>query len=311
MYLLGFSLNNLTLVALVVAVGFVVDDAIVVVENIHRHLEAGESMLDAARRGAAEIGFTVVSISFSLIAAFVPLLFMGGVVGRVFREFAVTMTVAILISVAASLTLAPMLASRFMKPMKHKDDEKSLARRLIARYDRVLTWALAHQRTVLMGFGATVAIAVLGYVFIPKGFFPLQDTAFVFVTTQGADDISYEDMKAKQQIAAGIIAQDPAVQATAHVVGGGLGSSNMASGRIFVVLKDRGDRDVSAEEFINRVRPKVSRYSRPAVVHAHGAGHQSRRWRRTRAISLCAARAREWGVGGVGATAGAEAAGLQ
>ncbi|GFE78925.1 resistance-nodulation-cell division (RND) efflux transporter [Steroidobacter agaridevorans] len=256
MYLLGFSLNNLTLVALVVAVGFVVDDAIVVVENIHRHLEAGESMLNAARQGAAEIGFTVVSISFSLIAAFVPLLFMGGVVGRLFREFAVTMTVAILISVVASLTLAPMLASRFMKPMKHHA-EQGLAQRLIARYDRALQWALAHQRTVLVSFGATVAVAVLGYVFIPKGFFPLQDTAFIFVSTQGAEDISFEDMKRKQQVAAGILAQDPAVQAIAHVVGGGLGSSSMASGRIFVVLKDRGDRDVSAEEFIGRMRPKL------------------------------------------------------
>ncbi|MBM0103614.1 multidrug efflux RND transporter permease subunit [Steroidobacter sp. S1-65] len=259
MYMLGFSLNNLTLVALVVAVGFVVDDAIVVVENIHRHLEAGESMLEAARRGAAEIGFTVVSISFSLIAAFVPLLFMGGVVGRLFREFAVTMTVAILISVVASLTLAPMLASRFMKPMKHKEGaEHGFSQRLIARYDRVLRWALAHQRTVLVSFGATVAVAVLGYVFIPKGFFPLQDTAFIFVTTKGADDVSFEDMKAKQLIAAGIIAQDPAVQSIAHVVGGGLGNSNMASGRIFIVLKDRSDRDVSAEGFINRVRPQVS-----------------------------------------------------
>ncbi|WP_129641013.1 multidrug efflux RND transporter permease subunit [Peristeroidobacter agariperforans] len=256
MYLLGFSLNNLTLVALVVAVGFVVDDAIVVVENIHRHLEAGESMLDAARKGAAEIGFTVVSISFSLIAAFVPLLFMGGVVGRLFREFAVTMTVAILISVVASLTLAPMLASRFMRPMKHHA-EQGVAQRLVARYDRALQWALAHQRTVLISFGATVAVAVLGYVFIPKGFFPLQDTAFIFVSTQGAEDISFEDMKQKQQVAAGIIAQDPAVQAIAHVVGGGLGSSSMASGRIFVVLKDRGARDVSAEEFIGRMRPKL------------------------------------------------------
>ncbi|WP_129781405.1 multidrug efflux RND transporter permease subunit [Peristeroidobacter soli] len=258
MYLLGFSLNNLTLVALVVAVGFVVDDAIVVVENIHRHLEAGESMLDAARQGAAEIGFTVVSISFSLIAAFVPLLFMGGVVGRLFREFAVTMTVAILISVVASLTLAPMLASRFMKPMKHHEGG-SFSQRLIARYDRGLKWALAHQRTVLAGFGATVALAVVGYVFVPKGFFPLQDTAFIFTTTKGADDVSYEDMKAKQQQIANIIAQDPAVQAVAHVVGAsGMGNSSMASGRIFVVMKDRGDRDVSSEGFIDRMRPKVS-----------------------------------------------------
>ncbi|MET0533106.1 MAG: multidrug efflux RND transporter permease subunit [Steroidobacter sp.] len=259
MYLLGFSLNNLTLVALVVGVGFVVDDAIVVVENIHRHLEAGESMLEAARRGAAEIGFTVVSISFSLIAAFVPLLFMGGVVGRLFREFAVTMTVAILISVVASLTLAPMLAARFMKPMKHdRGESQRLSQRLIAKYDQGLKWALAHQRTVLIGFGATVAVAVLGYVFVPKGFFPLQDTAFVFGASKGADDISFSDMKAKHVEIAEILAKDPAVQAIAHVVGASWTNPNMASGRFFVVLKDRGDRDVSSEEFINRMRPQIS-----------------------------------------------------
>jgi HAE1 family hydrophobic/amphiphilic exporter-1 len=258
MYLLGFSINNLTLVALVVGVGFVVDDAIVVVENIHRHLEAGESMLDAARQGAAEIGFTVVSISFSLIAAFVPLLFMGGVVGRLFREFAVTMTVAILISVVASLTLAPMLASRFMKPLKHHDESNSLTHRLIARYERGLNWALAHQRTMLIGFGATVAVAVLGYMFVPKGFFPLQDTAFVFGASKGADDISFSDMKAKHEAIAAILADDPAVEAVAHVVGASWTNPNMASGRFFVVLKDRGDRDVSSEEFINSMRPKVA-----------------------------------------------------
>jgi hydrophobe/amphiphile efflux-1 (HAE1) family protein len=259
MYLLGFSINNLTLVALVVGVGFVVDDAIVVVENIHRHLEAGESMLESARRGAAEIGFTVVSISFSLIAAFVPLLFMGGVVGRLFREFAVTMTVAILISVIASLTLAPMLAARFMKPLKHHDGgSQGLTQRLIAGYDRGLQWALAHQRTMLIGFGATVVVAVLGYVFVPKGFFPLQDTAFVFGASKGADDISFTDMKAKHQEIAAILADDPAVQAVAHVVGASWTNPNMASGRFFVVLKDRGDRDISSEEFINRMRSRVS-----------------------------------------------------
>ena len=257
MHLLGFSLNNLTLVALVVAVGFVVDDAIVVVENIHRHLEAGESMLDAARQGAAEIGFTVVSISFSLIAAFVPLLFMGGIVGRLFREFALTMTVAILISVVASLTLAPMLAARFMKPMKHKEDG-AWSQRLLARYDRGLNWALAHQRTVLIGFGATVAMAVVGYIFIPKGFFPLQDTAFIVAASKGADDVSYGDMVAKHKAVAEIFAKDSAVQAVAHVVGASMTNPNLASGRFFIVMKDRGDRDVSSEEFINRMRPQVA-----------------------------------------------------
>ena len=259
MHLLGFSLNNLTLVALVVAVGFVVDDAIVVVENIHRHLEAGESSLEAARRGAAEIGFTVVSISFSLIAAFVPLLFMGGVVGRLFREFAVTMTVAILISVMASLTLAPMLAARFMKPLAHEPGEAAgFSQRLLARYDRGLQWALAHQRQVLLTFGATVAVAVVGYMFIPKGFFPLQDTAFIIAASKGADDVSYGDMVTKHTALAEIIAQDSAVQAVAHVVGASFTNPNLASGRVFIVMKDRGDRDVSSDEFIERIRPQIS-----------------------------------------------------
>ncbi len=259
MHLLGFSLNNLTLVALVISVGFVVDDAIVVVENIHRHLEAGESMLDAAQRGAAEIGFTVVSISFSLIAAFIPLLFMGGVVGRLFREFAATVTVAILISVAASLTLAPMLASRFMKPQSHDiHRRKGVSEWLVERYDVGLRWALAHQRTMLGVFAGTVALAVASYVYIPKGFFPLQDTAFVIATTRAAENISYPDMLAKHRALSEIISADPAVQAYADVVGASFATPTLASGRIFIVLKDRGDRDVSAEEFINRLRPQVA-----------------------------------------------------
>lgn len=258
MHALGFSLNNLTLVALVIAVGFVVDDAIVVVENIHRHLEAGESMRTAALRGASEIGFTVVSISFSLIAAFIPLLFMGGVVGRLFREFAATVTVAILISVLASLTLAPMLASRFMKPLQHRPDRPpGFSERLLAGYERGLRWSLNHQRTVLIAFGITVTVAVASYVFVPKGFFPLQDTAFVFGTSRAADDISYPDMIAKHQALADIVGKDPAVQAFAHVVGASLGNPNLANGRFFIVLKDRGERDVSAEDFINRLRPQL------------------------------------------------------
>ena len=173
MYVLGFTLNNLTLVALIIAVGFIVDDAIVVVENIHRHLEAGASKVEAALKGAAEIGFTVISISFSLIAAFIPLLFMGGIVGRLFREFAVSVTVAILISVVASLTLAPMLASRFMPALRHAEaPRKGFAEWLTGGYERGLRWALGHQRLMLVGFAFTVLVAVAGYVGIPKGFFP-------------------------------------------------------------------------------------------------------------------------------------------
>ncbi|MDW7602923.1 efflux RND transporter permease subunit, partial [Stenotrophomonas maltophilia] len=259
MYVAGFSLNNLTLVALVVAVGFVVDDAIVVVENIHRHREAGLGPVDAALKGAEEIGFTVVSISLSLIAAFIPLLFMGGVVGRLFAEFAMTITVAILISIVASLTLAPMMAAHLMKRMPaHRDGQDTLAGRLLAGYDRSLQWALGHQRLVLLGFGATVTVAVASYVVIPKGFFPLQDTAFVFATTEAAQDIGFEEMAAKHQQLAKIAAEDPALQAYNHAVGATGGSQTLSNGRFWFILKDRGDRDVDVHGFIDRLRAKMA-----------------------------------------------------
>lgn len=258
MYIAGFSINNLTLVALVVAVGFIVDDAIVVVENIHRHREAGASMMDAALLGTREIGFTVITISLSLIAAFIPLLFMGGVVGRLFSEFALTAAFAILVSVVACLTLAPMLASRFMKALPPEHKQTGFVVRLIDSYARGLDWALAHQRLMLAGFGVTLLVAVLFYIAIPKGFFPLQDTAFVFTNTQAADDVSYDDMKRKHEQLAEIIARDPAVEGFAHAIGTGFGSQAMSSGRMWIVLKDRSDRDVSAEGFINRMRPQMA-----------------------------------------------------
>jgi len=256
---LGFSLNNLTLVALIIAMGFVVDDAIVVVENIHRHLELGEPMREAALKGAGEVGFTVVSISVSLVAAFIPLLFMGGVVGRLFSEFAVTVTAAIGVSVLTSLTLAPMLASRWMSraPAHH---EGGWVQRLIDGYGRSLAWALNHSWLMLLVFFATMAMAVVSYVLIPKGFFPLQDTAFVFGTTQAAQDASFETMVEKHTALAKILDQDPAVLGYNQVVGasGGGGSGNLSSGRFFIVLKDRADRDVSAQGFIDRLRPKMA-----------------------------------------------------
>ncbi|MED5608012.1 multidrug efflux RND transporter permease subunit [Pseudomonas sp. JH-2] len=263
MYLLGFTLNNLTLVALIIAVGFIVDDAIVVVENIHRHLEQGKDRVQAALDGAAEIGFTVISISFSLIAAFIPLLFMGGIVGRLFREFAVSVTAAILLSVLASLTVAPMLASRFMGAPKH-GGHGGLSEWLLARYARGLDWSLRHQRTVLASFGLCIAVAVAGYMGIPKGFFPLQDTAFVFGTTQAAEDIAYADMAEKHRQLAEIVAADPAVQSYNHAIGITGGSQSLANGRFWIVLKDRGERDVSVEEFIDRLRPQLARV--PGIV---------------------------------------------
>jgi hydrophobe/amphiphile efflux-1 (HAE1) family protein len=259
MYVLGFSLNNLTLVALIVAVGFVVDDAIVVVENIHRHLETGAPMREAALRGSAEIGFTVLTISLSLIAAFIPLLLMGGVVGRMFREFAGTLTAAILFSVIASLTLAPMLAARFMKPMVHvKRATPGFADRLIAGYDCGVRWALDHPRTMLALFGLTVAVAVGSYILVPKGFFPLQDTAYIVGSSRAADDVSYEDMLAKHQQLAQILSQEDEFLAVSHVVGATSPNPNLANGRFYLVLKDRSERDVSSEELIDRLRPKLA-----------------------------------------------------
>ncbi|WP_353233051.1 multidrug efflux RND transporter permease subunit [Pseudomonas helleri] len=265
MYVLGFSLNNLTLVAIVVAVGFVVDDAIVVVENIHRHLEAGESMRDAAIKGSSEIGFTVVSISFSLVAAFIPLLFMGGVVGRLFKEFALTATSTIVISVLVSLTLAPTLAALFMRaPVHHADAKPGFGERLLALYDAGLKRALTHQRLMLGVFGVTLAMAIAGYVLIPKGFFPVQDTGFVLGTSEAASDISFSDMTQKHLALAKIVGADPAVQAFSHSVGVTGSNQTIANGRFWIALKDRGERDVSASEFIDRIRPQLAKV--PGIV---------------------------------------------
>ncbi|MCP1482930.1 acriflavine resistance protein B [Pseudomonas chlororaphis] len=265
MYVMGFSLNNLTLVAIVISVGFVVDDAIVVVENIHRHLEAGDGMREAAIKGAGEIGFTVVSISFSLIAAFIPLLFMGGVVGRLFKEFALTATSTILISVVVSLTLAPTLAALFMRaPTDHPHDRPGFGERLLALYERGLRRALAHQRLMLGLFGLTLGLAIAGYVFIPKGFFPVQDTGFVLGTSEAAADISYPDMVAKHLALAKILGADPAVETFSHSVGVTGNNQTIANGRFWIALKDRGQRDVSASQFIDRIRPQLAKV--PGIV---------------------------------------------
>lgn len=263
MYVAGFSLNNLTLVAIVIAVGFVVDDAIVVVENIHRHLEAGDDSRTAAIKGAGEIGFTVISISFSLIAAFIPLLFMGGVVGRLFKEFALTATSTILISVVVSLTLAPTLCALFMRkpPQEHHE---GFGQRLMRWYEKGLDRALAHQRLTLGVFGLTLALAVIGYVAIPKGFFPLQDTGFILGTSEAAADVSYPAMIEKHKALAKIIEADPAVRAFSHSVGVTGSNQTIANGRFWISLKPRGERDVSASELIDRLRPKLAQV--PGIV---------------------------------------------
>ncbi|WP_225773785.1 multidrug efflux RND transporter permease subunit [Pseudomonas sp. Marseille-Q5115] len=265
MYVLGFSLNNLTLVAIVIAVGFVVDDAIVVVENIHRYLEQGMSRREAAIRGSSEISFTVVSISFSLIAAFIPLLFMGGVVGRLFKEFALTATSTILLSVLVSLTLAPTLAALYMNAPKHRaHSRQTFSECLLAGYERLLGKALDHQRLMLAIFAVSLGLAVAGYVYIPKGFFPVQDTGFVLGTSEAAADTSYGDMVARHLALAKIVAADPAVRTFSHSVGVTGSNQTVANGRFWISLKPREDRNVSASEFIDRIRPQLAQV--PGIV---------------------------------------------
>lgn len=258
MYLAGFSLNNLTLVAIVIAVSFIVDDAIVVIENIHRHLELGEDKRTAALKGVSEIGFTVVSISVSLIAALIPLLFMGGVVGRLFREFALTLVAALVISVVVCLTLAPTLASLFMKaPTPHHQPDKGLFSWLCGGYERALNWALGHQRCMLAIFLGSVILSVASFTLIPKGFFPLQDTAFIMGFTQASADISYDEMVAKHKKLEAIFSKDPAVISYNHAVGGST-TDSINNGRMWLVLNDPGDRDETISEVIDRLRPQLA-----------------------------------------------------
>jgi HAE1 family hydrophobic/amphiphilic exporter-1 len=256
MYLAGFSLNNLTLVAIVISVGFIVDDAIVVIENIHRHLERGENKRTAALKGVSEIGFTVVTISVSLIAALIPLLFMGGVVGRLFSEFALTLVATLVISVVACLTLAPTLASLFMKAPKHSQSEGFFSW-LLSAYDRALSWALGHQRFMLGVFLASVLLSVASFVMIPKGFFPLQDTAFIMGFTRASADISYEEMAAKHKQLEAIFSKDPAVISYNHAIGGST-TDSIGNGRVWLVLNDPGERDATISQVIDRLRPQLA-----------------------------------------------------
>nr|WP_325169610.1 efflux RND transporter permease subunit [Cupriavidus pauculus] len=260
MYVMGFSLNNLTLVAVVVAVGFIVDDAIVVIENIHRYQEAGLSMRQAALRGVEEVGSTISTISLSLVAVFIPLLFMSGVVGRLFREFALTSAVAILISVVISLTLAPSLAAVAMRRSAHGVEfkESRLSPWLVQRYATGLRWCLRRQGLMLGVFGTTVCLSAAGFVLMPKGFFPLQDTAFIVGTSQAAADVPYTAMLEKHRALTDVIRADPAVLTVTQSVGMTGGSQTLANGRFWIVLKDRSDRDVSASALIDRLRPKLA-----------------------------------------------------
>ncbi len=263
-YLAGFSLDNLSLMALTIAVGFVVDDAIVVVENIFRHLEAGTTPLQSAIKGAREIGFTVISISVSLVAVFIPLLLMGGIVGRLFHEFAITVTAAIVVSVVVSLTLTPMLCSRFLVS-EHDREHGRLYRAiewgfdtLLDGYRRGLDVVLRHQFVTLMVFLATVALTGVLFVVIPKGFFPVQDIGMLLGISEAGQDVSPLRMREIQRELSAVIAQDPDVADFGSFFGPSYGNTQN-TGRFIVGLKLRDDREASAAEIINRLRPKLAK----------------------------------------------------
>jgi len=263
MWVFGYTLDNLSLMALTIAVGFVVDDAIVMLENITRYIEQGEKPLAAAFRGASEIGFTIVSISVSLVAVLIPLLLMGGVIGRLFREFAVTLAMAIFVSMVVSLSLTPMMASRFLRAhneIRHgrfyQWSERAFER-LLHAYERGLDLALKWSLTTLCIFFATVGLSVYLFIVIPKGFFPQQDNGFLTGVSEMPQDISFSEMKRRQEELSQIVQADPAVDSIAMFIGGG--GTGLNSGRMYITLKPREERNVDAQQIISRLRPKLEK----------------------------------------------------
>ncbi len=261
MYAIGYSLDNLSLMALTIAVGFVVDDAIVMLENIYRHMEEGLSPYEAAIKGSGEIGFTILSISTSLVAVFIPLLLMSGIVGRLFREFAVTVTMTIAVSAVVALTLSPMMCALFLrneKNVQHGRFYLTLERGfqwLLEHYTRGLDFVLRHQRATMLTFVITVAAAVLLYVVVPKGFFPQQDTGIIQGLTDAPQDVSFERMLRLQRRLTDVLASDPGVASWAAFVGGGRPLNN---GFVVLGLKPRDERDATADQIIDRLRKKVA-----------------------------------------------------
>jgi hydrophobe/amphiphile efflux-1 (HAE1) family protein len=264
MYLLNFSVDNLSLMALTIAIGFVVDDAIVVVENIHRHIENGEAPYEAALKGSSEIGFTVLSISFSLIAVFIPLLLMGGIIGRLFREFALTVTASIAVSALVSLTLAPMLCSRFMRPESHQHGVvyrfiERIFDAMLAFYQRTLDMALRHQAVTLGVFFVTMALTGYMMVTIPKGFFPIQDIGLINGISEGAQDTSPQQLMRLHEELGKVLSRDPAIEAFGSTVGSTTSAKTANNGNFTIVLKPREERDVTASQVIDRLRPQLAK----------------------------------------------------
>ncbi len=266
MYLLGYSLNNLTLMALTISTGFVVDDAIVMIENIFRYIEQGDKPLQAALKGAEQIGFTIISLTISLIAGLIPLLFMGDVVGRLFREFAVTLSVTILVSAAVSLTLTPMMCSRLLEA---KADQKKRGRfyeaservwdRVITFYSRTLQWVLERQRATLIVAVATLVATILLYVIVPKGFFPVQDTGVIQGISEADESVSFSAMAVRQQALARVILKDPAVESLSSFIGVDGINTTLNSGRILINLKPLEERKISASEVMRRLQPELAK----------------------------------------------------
>jgi multidrug efflux pump len=265
MYLLGFSLNNLTLMALTISTGFVVDDAIVMIENIARFIEEGDDPLEAALKGSKQIGFTILSLTVSLIAVLIPLLFMGDVVGRLFREFAVTLGVTIIISAAVSLTLTPMMCARLLK---HTPPERQgrfyrvsgqMFERIIAAYGRSLRWVLRHQPATLIVAVGTLILTVALFFIVPKGFFPVQDTGLILGISDAPQTISFPAMAGRQQDLAQVILKDPAVMSLSSFIGIDGTNATLNSGRILINLKPLEERGISATQVINRLQPELAR----------------------------------------------------
>ncbi|EKN45284.1 MULTISPECIES: MdtB/MuxB family multidrug efflux RND transporter permease subunit [Pseudomonas syringae group] len=268
MYLAGFSINNLTLMALTIATGFVVDDAIVMLENISRHIEEGETPLQAALKGAKQIGFTLISLTLSLIAVLIPLLFMADVVGRLFREFAITLAVAILISLLVSLTLTPMMCARLLKREPREEEQSRFYRAsgawidwLVHVYGGGLRWVLKHQPLTLLVAIGTLGLTVLLYIIVPKGFFPVQDTGVIQGISEAPQSVSFKAMSERQQALADIILKDPSVVSLSSYIGVDGDNATLNSGRFLINLKPHGERDLTAAEIIQRIQPEVDKLS--------------------------------------------------
>ncbi len=265
MYLAGFSINNLTLMALTIATGFVVDDAIVMIENISRYVEAGDSPMQAALKGAEQIGFTIISLTFSLIAVLIPLLFMGDVVGRLFREFAITLAVSILISAVVSLTLTPMMCARLLHHTPPEQQGRfyrasgAFFDRVIARYGAWLNWVLDRQGATLLVAIGTLVLTVLLYIFVPKGFFPVQDTGVIQAITEAPQSVSFAAMAERQQTVADTVLADPAVASLSSFIGVDGANVTLNSGRMLINLKPKAERDTDASGVIRRLQLQLDK----------------------------------------------------